>query len=73
MAVLPEEDGHALKDLGDLLFLLSLANQHTPSRQVIGNRLVFALLGQERGRYQGNVIKPGFPKPPGWFADLIGK
>jgi hypothetical protein len=37
---LPEKDCNALKESGDPLFFICLADQHTLSRQIIGNRLV---------------------------------
>jgi hypothetical protein len=48
VAVLPEERCHTLKDMGDPLFLLIPANQHTSSWEIIGNGLVLALLEKER-------------------------
>ncbi len=43
MTPLPEECCHALKNMADPLFLLSLTNQHTPSGEIIGNSLVLLL------------------------------
>jgi hypothetical protein len=48
MAVLPEEYCYALKYMGDLLFLICLADQHTFAGQVIGNGLILALLKKQR-------------------------
>lgn len=57
MTVLPEEICHALKNTADPLFFLCLANQHSSSGQVIGNRLVLPLLEQERSRNERDVIE----------------
>jgi hypothetical protein len=45
MAALPEEYCHALKHMGDPLFLLSPLNQNTLSGEIVGNRLVGVLEG----------------------------
>ncbi len=57
MAALPEEGCHALKNLGNALFLLILANKDALPGEIIGNGLVLSLLEQKRSRDEGNIIE----------------
>jgi hypothetical protein len=75
MAALPEECRYALKHMGDPLFLLIPANQHTLSGEVIGNRLILSLPGEKRGGDERNIIKPCLADRSRRFAYLymVGK
>jgi hypothetical protein len=50
MAVLAQKARNPLKNMADLLRFVCLTNKHTPFGEVICNRLVFALLGEETRR-----------------------
>ena len=47
MTVFLKELCNPLKNMADLLRFVCLTNKHTPFGEVICNRLVFALLGEE--------------------------
>lgn len=68
MAVLAKERCHALENWGKALFLVCLANQHTVTGQVIGNRLVLAFAGEECGRYERHMPGCPFPKDAAPFT-----
>ncbi len=73
MAVLPEKCCHSLKNMADPLFFVCLTNQHTPSGQVIGNGLVLALPGKERGGDERDIIEFRLADRSRWSAELVGK
>ncbi len=70
MAVLPQETLDLGKNGAYAWFLVGLTDEHTALGQAIGNRLVRALAGEERGWYQGNVIQLRPPDGFGWFHDV---
>jgi hypothetical protein len=68
MTVLAKERCHAFENWGKALFLVCLANQHTVTGQVIGNRLVSAPAGEECGRYERHMPVCPFPKETAPFT-----